>query len=363
MGLQQPGWASIHPGERELIQWLLHGTSRLCRSLSCRHHPPAPAGGAGSRMKLLRAAKLSPLKIAQWNFPLKKKKGKTLLLADKGAARRKWEQPHGGGAGDTIPIPAHPHTESGAGHRTVGSARTSQVYPSPSSPSQQRETRDRHRARHAGSCSRITTARGRCGCPEHPPWLCTSRVTPHSLLPHSRTCHPTPEQGSGVRTSLAPRGDGLFPPPIPRGLRGSRSDTTRPHPQASWLPLLIGNARNSQSREDRGRGEPPAPGMAPAHPRNPASPSTATALSSRNEKHPKQPVGMKYPHVQRLELSATKPPAPRLSPWPSPRGRAPRQGLLPNVHTSDGGRTTITITGAEVCSHHARDAGRARTHV
>lgn len=77
--------------------------------------------------------------------------------------------------------------------------------------------------------------------------------------------------------------------------------------------------------------------MAPAHPRNPASPSTATALSSRNEKHPKQPVGMKYPHVQRLELPAIKPPAPRLSPWPSPRGRAPRQGLHPYVHTSDGG--------------------------
>lgn len=110
MGLQQPGWASIHPGERELIQWLLHGTSRLCWSLSCRHHPPAPAGGAGSRMKLLRAAKLSPLKIAQWNVPLKKKNGKTLLLADKGAVRRKQEQPCEGGTGDTIPIPAITHT-------------------------------------------------------------------------------------------------------------------------------------------------------------------------------------------------------------------------------------------------------------
>lgn len=40
---------------------------------------------------MLREAELSPLKIAQWNFPLgekRKKKNKKLLLADKGAARR-----------------------------------------------------------------------------------------------------------------------------------------------------------------------------------------------------------------------------------------------------------------------------------
>lgn len=47
--------------------------------------PPAPAGAAGSRMELLREAKLSPLKIAQWNFPLKKKKTKkSCFLLTKG---------------------------------------------------------------------------------------------------------------------------------------------------------------------------------------------------------------------------------------------------------------------------------------
>lgn len=74
------------------------------------------------------------------------------------------------------------------------------------------------------------------------------------------------------RAPQTPRrwGEGCFPPPIPKELRGSRSDATRPHPQASRLPLPAGNARNSQRREDRSswldqrtgaRGE---PGRAPS---------------------------------------------------------------------------------------------------
>lgn len=54
-------------------------------------------------------------------------------------------------------------------------------------------------------------------------------------------------------------GEGCFPPSVPRGVKGKAGLTppdpipaTRPHPQASWLPLpAAGNARNSQSWEDR----------------------------------------------------------------------------------------------------------------
>lgn len=107
--------ASVHPGEMESIGSPVSGhveqpgCAGLRRGLTCRaggawsdadggsprrpahrspaavsasrgicshRHPPAPAGRAGSKIKLLREAKLSPLKIAQWNFPLKKKKRK-----------------------------------------------------------------------------------------------------------------------------------------------------------------------------------------------------------------------------------------------------------------------------------------------
>lgn len=92
-------------------------------------HPPAPAGSAGSRTKLLREAKLSPLKIAQWNFPLKedKKKGgekKILILPDKGAVRRKGgNSPTEGARGDIGSFPSNSPKEARRAEPITGGQR------------------------------------------------------------------------------------------------------------------------------------------------------------------------------------------------------------------------------------------------
>lgn len=357
VGPQQRVWASLHPselitGHREwpgcagLHQGLtarhgaggagsVAGDSSPCppahrspapepalRSCSTDNHP-VPASRAGSRIKLMREAKLSPLKIAQWNFPLKKnKKEKNPASCDKGAVKRKRGTAAWRGSRDIISITPAPgaslkraqRAEPSAGERVEP---TSLFGLSQSPPSQQRGDQ---------------TPLG------WPPDTASGMLRNYSG-----------RRGSCPRQALAsPAPTMALTPP----------DSIRGHPislSPSGTPGILGAGRITPAGSIQG--EPPAPRMATTYPAGsgiPASPSPATALHSKNEKHPRQPGRMKYLHVQRLELPAIKPLAPGLSPPPSPqRGLAPRCGR---------GLQGTTLPFPTILPHHRQQWGRGCSH-
>lgn len=157
------------------------------------------------------------------------RKKKILILPDKGAVRRKGgNSPTEGARGDIGSFPSNSPKEAQRAEPITGGQRDPilfiSILPFP--------------------------AKGRDQIPSGWPLDTASR----ELLQNYSSRREM--QGREPRTHRAPPqtlprwGEGLFPPPVPRGLMGSGSDATRSHPQASQLPLpSAGNARNSWRRE------------------------------------------------------------------------------------------------------------------